>query len=89
MTLGQAVAAAIEAAGMTQTAIEDATGIDQGRLSKIIRGVDNRKPTLEELRKIEAACELPYGYILGFARLVTVEGVRRGAEAAAKYGRTK
>lgn len=89
MTLGQAVAAAIQAAGMTQVAIEDATGIDQGRLSKIVRGVDNRKPTLEELRKIEAACGLPHGYILGFAGMVTVAGVRRGAEAAAKLGRAR
>lgn len=89
MDLARAVGAAIVAADLTQIAVATATGIDQGRISKMIRGADNRRPTLDELRKIEAACGHPFGYILGFAGLISPEGALRGAKAAAAADRAK
>lgn len=85
--LGEAVAAALAAQGSTQKAAAEKSGIPQGRISAIIRNYRGEKVTMEEAVRIEAALDLPRGFILGFAGVVTHAGARRGEEAAARAAR--
>lgn len=87
MLVSRALTAAMD--GHTQMAVSDATGIDQGRLSRIMRNDRGESPSLQELMRIEEHLRLPHGYILALAGIVTVEGARRGVEAAAKIARTR
>lgn len=85
--LANALAAAME--GDTQTRVAAVTGIDQGRLSRIMRFERNESPTLDELARIEDARGLPRGYILTLAGFVSVEGARAGERAAKAAARTR
>lgn len=81
MDIKRAARALIAAAGMTQEALELATGIDQGRISRITRDATAQRPTLYDLLKIEEACGEAPGYLLAAAGLVSIEGVEAGARA--------
>lgn len=77
------LAAALRSAkeGTTQIRLAELTGIDQGRLSRILNYSRNESPTLEEIVRIEAALGLPAGYVLTAAGYVTPAGVKAGARA--------
>lgn len=68
--------------GWTQKQVEAATGITQPRISSIRRGYRGERATLEEITKIERACGRPLGFVLGFAGVVTVAGVKLGHDHA-------
>lgn len=65
----------------TQTKLAELTGIDQGRLSRILNYSRNETPTLDEIVRIEVALGLPLGYVLAAAGYVTPAGVKAGARA--------
>lgn len=77
--LANAIRALMLLRGLSQEALEAASGIDQARISRILN--HHALPTFDNLRRIEAACDQMAGYLLGAAGLVTVDGVRRGAKA--------
>lgn len=77
----RAARALMTAAGMTQEAIEAATGIDQSRISRITSETTRNRPTLYDLLKIEEACGEAPGYLLAAAGLTTIEGTEAGAQA--------
>lgn len=86
MGVSEALRAAM--VGHTQLAVSAATGIDQGRLSRIMRHDRGESPSLSELIRIERALGLPAGYILAAAGLVSVEGAQRGVEVAGRASRS-
>lgn len=86
MRVANALTAAMS--GHTQKAVAASTGIDQGRISRIMRHDRGESPTLDEIARIEAAIGVPPGYVLTLAGLVTVEGARLGARAAKAAGHT-
>lgn len=84
----RALQALMGSADMTQDRLADATGLDQGRISRITNPSNAKnRPTLDELAKIEAACKVKPGYVLGAAGLTTVEGTRAGVRARAAGAR--
>lgn len=53
---------------MTQAELADAVGVDQPTVSKWVKG--SRRPSLEELSRIERACRVPLGFVLRAAGFV-------------------
>lgn len=84
VALGRAIAAALAAQDMTQKRASELSGIPQGRISAIISNYRGERATIDEIVRLEDALDLPHGYVLALAGVVTVEGAKRGAAAAAK-----
>jgi hypothetical protein len=61
----------------TQKRIEALTGIDQGRLSKIMNPIRPERPTLSEIARLEDAVGRRRGYILTLAGYVSNDGSRQ------------
>lgn len=87
MTLGQAIRAAMGA--MTQAELARAVGRDQTTIS--LWCSDSTRPSLEQLRAIELACDRPIGSILRAAgyvdEVVTVPDAIRADPALSDEGR--
>lgn len=66
--LSDAFREAYETAGVSQTQIAEALGVDQPRVSKWARG--ESQPPLEKLPVIDALCGQPRGYVLRLAGYV-------------------
>lgn len=79
--LTTAILAAWKASELTQTQLQEKTGINQGRLSKMLRG-DGAWPTIGNVMRLEEAFGLPKGFLLGAAGLATAAGVAEGESAA-------
>lgn len=78
--LSRALRQAYETAGMTQTGLAEATGIDQQTISKYARGAVT--PPLEAVETLEDACGLERGHILRLAGFVTDDiDIRSGIAA--------
>jgi transcriptional regulator with XRE-family HTH domain len=72
---------AYQAAGISQTEIAEATGVDQPRVSKWTRG--ESQPPLEKLPTIDALFKQPKGYILRLAGYVE-DGIEAAIQADPK-----
>jgi len=66
--LSDAFREAYEAAGVSQTQIAEALGVDQPRVSKWARG--ESEPALHQLPVIDALCGQPRGHVLRLAGYV-------------------
>lgn len=81
MDIKRVLAALIASADLSQEAVEALTGIDQARISRILKDGSKNRPTLHDVLKIEAACGVEPGYVLAAAGLISIEGVEAGARA--------
>lgn len=62
LTIGQAIRATYEAAGLSQVALAERLGFDQPRISRYVRDVD--RPGLDILVAIDEACGVERGHVL-------------------------
>lgn len=86
MRLGKALAAAMQATGWSQKRLAKVSGVSQPRISEILSGYRNARPTYDEIEALELGMELPLGFVYGMVGLATREGAARGAEAALEAG---
>lgn len=54
--------------GLSQRALAKKIGIGQSHLSRIVRGVDYKTPSVDLMRKVAAALDLPAEYFPEFRR---------------------
>lgn len=80
LALKEAVAFATR--DFTQKRIEALTGIDQGRLSKIMNPSRPERPTLSEIARLEDVIGKRRGYLLTLAGYVSSDGVRQAGRDA-------
>lgn len=76
MPLARAIAAVTD--GWTQVRLAKAAEMSQERISRILSGARNARPTLEQLERIEDAVGRPRGFILTLAGYCTAEGATAG-----------
>lgn len=89
MEIKRALRAMIDVSTKTQEQLEAATGIDQGRISKISNPDQTKnRPTLADILRLEEACGVAPGYVLAAAGLVSPAGVKAGAAARSTAVRT-
>lgn len=68
LTIGQAIRATYQAAGLSQVALAERLGVDQPRISRYVRDID--RPPLEVLVAIDEACNVERGHVLRRAGFV-------------------
>lgn len=89
MDIKRALRDLIESAGLTQLELQERTGINQGRISRITSPNTPNRPTLSDLLLIEAACGEAPGFLLAAAGLTSIEGTDAGARARVAASRTR
>lgn len=69
MKLGNAIRRTYKSKGLTQAYIGDALGITQGEVSQMVTG--KRLPSIDQMLSIEAALDVPAGYLMREAGIIT------------------